>query len=122
MVNEEIISKIDTIVQGKSKTSKMAIISIVFGILGPFSAGAMWVASCSNFLTVVRPLIIFPFSCGITWILGLASGIKSLEQINKSEGQLLGKEYAIIGIITSGLWMLLILAAFLLPAIYSVNS
>lgn len=122
MVNEEVISEIDTILQSKPKTSKLAIVSIVFGILGPFSAGTMWLASCSNFLKIGSPLIISFFSCGVAWIIGLASGIKSLEQINSSEGQLHGEECAIVGIVTSTVWMLLILVGFLLPTIYSVNS
>lgn len=122
MVNEEIIDEIDSILRSRLKTSKLAIISMVFGILGPFSAGAMWIVSYSNFLNVGSPLIIFPFSCGIAWILGLALGVKSLEQINDSEGQLHGKEYALVGIITSTVWMIVILICLLLPAIYSINS
>ena len=122
MVNDETIIESDAILQSKSKTSKLAIVSVVFGILGPFSAGAMWLTSRSQFLNIgSSPMIPF-FSYGVAWILGLASGVKSLEQIENSEGQLHGKEYAIVGIVTSAVWLFLILVCFFLPTIFSVNS
>lgn len=104
------------------KVSKLAVASMVFAILGPFSAGALWVVSLSEFLSVGDPTIITLFSCSLAWILGLVLGIKSLEQIESSQGQLLGREYALVGIIVSATWMILILAALLLPASFSVNS
>lgn len=104
------------------KVSKLAVASMVFAILGPFSAGALWVVSLSEFLSVGDPTIITLFSCSLAWILGLVLGIKSLEQIESGQGQLLGREYALVGIIVSAIWMILILAALLLPASFSVNS
>ncbi len=104
------------------KVSKLAVASMVFAILGPFSAGALWVVSLSDFLSVGDPTVITLFSCSLAWILGLVLGIKSLEQIESSQGQLLGREYALVGIIVSAIWMILILAALLLPASFSVNS
>jgi uncharacterized membrane protein len=122
MVNCEIINESDATLQSKSETSKLAIVSVAFGILGPLSAGVMWLISRSQFLNIGSPLIVSFFSYGIAWILGLASGVKSLEQIKNSEGQLHGKEYAIVGIVTSSVWMFLILVCFFLPTIFSVNS
>ncbi len=104
------------------KVSKLAVASMVFAILGPFSTGALWIVSLSGFLSVGDPTIITLFSCSLAWILGLVLGIKSLEQIESSQGQLLGREYALVGIIVSAIWMILILAALLLPASFSVNS
>lgn len=104
------------------KVSKLAVASMVFAILGPFSTGALWIVSLSEFLSVGDPTIITLFSCSLAWILGLVLGIKSLEQIESSQGQLLGREYALVGIIVSAIWMILILAALLLPASFSVNS
>lgn len=104
------------------KVSKLAVASMVFAILGPFSTGALWIVSLSDFLSVGDPTIITLFSCSLAWILGLVLGIKSLEQIESSQGQLLGREYALVGIIVSAIWMILILAALLLPASFSVNS
>jgi len=106
----------------KPKTSKLAVISLVFGMLGPCSGGAAWIASFNNFSTVENPLLIALFSCGLAWILGLALGTKSLKIIEDSEGQLLGREYAIAGIVISAVWMVLILAVLLLPALFYVNS
>ena len=106
----------------QAKISKLAVASMVFGILGPLSAGALWIVSFSDFLTIGSPRIITFFSCSLAWILGLALGIKSLEQIESSEGLLLGKEYAMVGIFVSAVWMVLILVALLLPAVFSVNS
>ena len=106
----------------EAKVSKLAVASMVFAILGPFSTGALWIVSLSEFLSVGDPTVITLFSCSLAWILGLVLGIKSLEQIESSQGQLLGKEYALVGIIVSAIWMILILAAFLLPASFSVNS
>ena len=100
----------------------MALASAVFGIVGPLSAGAMWVVSFNKFLRLGNPLIIGLFSCGLAWILGIVFGIKSFEQINSSEGQLLGKEYAMAGIVVSAAWMVLILEGLLLPALFYVNS
>jgi uncharacterized membrane protein len=109
MVNDEIINESDAALQSKSETSKLAIVSVVFGILGPLSTGVMWLTSHSQFLSVGSLLIVPFFSYGIAWILGLASGVKSLEQIENSKGQLHGKEYAIVGIVTSAVWLFLIL-------------
>lgn len=112
MVNCEIINESDATLQIKSETSKPAIVSVIFGILGPLSAGVMWLTSHSQFLNIGSSLIVLFFSFGIAWILGLASGAKSLERIENSEGQLHGKEYAIIGIVTSAIWLFLILMCF----------
>lgn len=112
MVNCEILNESDAALQIKSETSKLAIVSVVFGILGSLSAGVMWLTSHSQFLNIGSPLIVSFFSYGIAWILGLASGVKSLEQIENSGGQLYGKEYAIVGIVTSAVWLFLILGCF----------
>jgi hypothetical protein len=53
---------------------------------------------------------------------GLILGIKALERIERSEGRLLGREYAVGGIVISAVWMVLILAGLLLPALFYVNS
>ena len=123
MVNEETISEIDTDAQSqKREISRFAIASMVFGMLGPFTAGAMWILSFNDFFTIRSSLIVVLFSCGVAWILGLVLGGKSLEQISNSEGQLAGTEFAVAGILLSVVWMLLIFVALLLPAFFSVNS
>ena len=104
------------------KVSKLAVASMVFAILGPFSTGALWIVSLSEFLSVGDPTVITLFSCSLAWILGLALGVKSLQQIENSQGQLVGKEYAMVGIFVSAVWMVLILVGLLLPAVFSVNS
>ena len=106
----------------KAKISKLAIASVIFGVSGPFFSGVMWVVSCNNFLTTASPLVIAPFSCGVAWILGLVFGMRALKQIESDQGQLAGKEYAIVGIIISAAWMLLVFMAVFLPMIYAVNS
>ncbi len=78
-----------------SKTSGMAIASLVLGILGIFT-------------------------CGITAIIGLVLGIVGQIKINKSQGRLSGSGLAIAGICTSALslaLLLLILPGLLLPAL-----
>jgi hypothetical protein len=123
MENEETTSEIDLDEIGqKPKTSRLAVTSLVFGILGPFSAGAMWVASINDFLRLGNPKIIALFSCSAAWILGLILGLQSLKCINKSEGKLAGKEYATVGMTTSVVWMVVVLAALLLPTLFYVNS
>jgi len=104
------------------RVSKLAVASLVFGIFGPFSAGTLRVLSFADFLSVGNPRIITLFACSLAWILGLIFGIKSLEQIETSQGQLLGREYAVVGICVSVIWMIVILAGLLLPASFSVNS
>jgi len=106
----------------KERVSKLAVASVVFGILGPFSAGALWIVSFSNFLTIGNPNIITFFSSSLAWILGLVLGVKSLEQIENSQGRLTGREYALVGVSISAVWMGLILAALLMPAFFSGNS
>lgn len=123
MENKEIISEIYSRAESQEpKISALAVASIVFAILGPFSSGAMWILSFNNFFTVPSPLVMALFSCGVAWILGLVLGGKSLKQINNCEGQLVGREYAIVGILLSIVWMLLIFVCFLLPALFSLNS
>jgi len=95
---------------------------MVFGMLGPFSAGAMWIISFNNFLVIARPFFVALFSFGLAWVLGLALGIQSLKRIENSRGRLLGKQYALGAIVISAAWMVLILAGLLLPMLFYVNS
>jgi hypothetical protein len=120
-MEEENIAETDISVQSEPKTSRLAIASMVFGILGPLSGGAMWIASVNNF--VIRTnFVVALFSCGVPSMLGLILGMKSLEQIDNSEGQLLGREYAIAGVAISVVWIVLVLLGLLLPALFSINS
>jgi hypothetical protein len=75
-----------------TKTSGLAIASLVLGVLG---------------------------FCGVTAIVGLILGIVALVKINRSQGRLTGNGFAIAGICVSGLMLLfaLPLAAMLLPAL-----
>jgi len=66
-----------------SQTSVAAILSLVFGILGPCCVG-------------------------ITGILGFILGIVALRQIRRGEGKLTGKGLAIAGVVISGLTMLIL--------------
>lgn len=78
-----------------SKTSGMAITSLVLGILGVFT-------------------------CGISALIGLVLGIVAQTQIKKSQGQLSGSGLAIGGICTSAVSLALLLLIFpglLLPAL-----
>lgn len=78
-----------------SKTSGMAIASLVLGILGIFT-------------------------CGISAIIGLILGIVGQIKINKSQGRLSGSGLAIAGICTSALslaLLFLILPGLMLPAL-----
>lgn len=125
MENEETIGEIwSDILSQKTKTSKLAVTSMVLGILAPFCFGAMWIVSFlpSHELITASRYIMAAFSYAVAWILGLILGMKSLEQIKNSEEQLVGRAYAIVGIFISALWMVLMVARFLLPALYYVNS
>ena len=122
MQNEATVGPVDIDSQSHSlKTSGLAVASAAFAIMGPFTAGFMWILSFNNCLTMGSSFILALFSCGIAG-LGLISGIKSLEQIKKTPGQLAGAEYAVVGIFTSVVWMFLIFTGLLLPGIYYVNS
>ena len=81
------------------RTSRMAIASLVLGILGLFTLG-------------------------LTALFGLILGIVSLFKINKSRGALRGAGLAIIGTILSAVFLLFIpvLAALLLPALGQAKS
>ena len=123
MVIEETISEIYSNTESQEqRISKLAVASMVFGILGPFASGAMWILSFNSLFAIRSPHIMVLFSCGFAWMLGLVLGQRSLEQIRNSAGQLVGREYAIVGIVLSTTWMLLVFVSLLLPALYSVNS
>jgi prepilin-type processing-associated H-X9-DG protein len=80
----------------RSKTSGLAIASLVLGILG---------------LTCILPII--------GALLAVIFGIVALNQIGKSGGQLTGHGQAVAGLITGGIGLLMlpIMAALLLPAL-----
>jgi hypothetical protein len=103
------------------RSSGFAFFSAILGILGPFSAGVMWIASVNNFVIRANLIMTF-FACGLTSLLGLLLAIISFEQIRGSEGSLKGREYAVIGTCTSAAWLLMVCIGLLLPVIHSVNS
>lgn len=91
---------------GDKPTSKLAIWSLVMGILG--------FASCG-------------FTAILTAPLGLIFGFKGMSGIKKSEGQLKGHGVALAGTIVSGasfmmLFVMFIFAAMLLPALSKAKS
>lgn len=127
MESEETISETDTNLQSqKSKTSRLAITSMVFAILGPFLFGPMFILMFYGLsfydLIIQGPYITTFLSCILAWILGLVLGIKSLGQIDNSQGQLVGRAYAIAGIAISLAWILSILGGLFFPVLYYVNS
>lgn len=127
MENEEVISETDSNSQSqKLKTSRLAITSMVFAILGPFLFGPMLILLFYGLsfydLITQSPYIMTLFSCILAWILGLILGIKSLGQIDNSQGLLVGRAYAIAGIAISLAWILSILGGLFFPALYYVNS
>lgn len=129
MVTEETINDVfSDIINHKLKTSKLAVMSMVFGLLAPICFGVVWIAtllssylSYDGFITVGRYIMI-AFSYSAAWILGLMLGLKSLEQISNSKEHLAGRMYAFVGISISAVWMVLLIARFLLPALFYVNS
>jgi hypothetical protein len=129
MVTEETINDVfSDIINHKIKTSKLAVMSMIFGLLAPICFGLVWITSLfSSYLSydgliTVGHYIMISFSYSATWILGLMLGLKSLEQINNSEEHLAGRSYAFVGISISAVWMVLLIARFLLPALFYVNS
>jgi len=125
MENEEIMSETALSSQSqKPKLSRLAIVSVVFGVAGPCFFGIMWIVSFLSFhdLIMASPPMTSLFCCVVAWIVGLVSGVKSFRQIKDSGGQLAGREYAVAGISVSVLWMVLVLAGLVLPALHYVNS
>ncbi|UCG57376.1 MAG: hypothetical protein JSU70_21225 [Phycisphaerales bacterium] len=123
MVDEETMNEVSVEAENETpRISKLAIASTVFGLFGPFYCGAMWILSLNDFFAIPSAHVVALFACGGAWILGILLGKKSLEQIENSEGQLIGREYAVVGVVISTAWMLLILVVVLLPALHSVNS
>jgi hypothetical protein len=112
------------ILNQKPKTSKMAVASMVLGILAPCCFFAVWVVSffSSHGIINVGRYIITAFSCSAAWILGLVLGLMSLEQIRNSEKHLIGTAYAVVGISISAVWFALLVIRFLLPALFYVVS
>jgi hypothetical protein len=123
MENEQIIDEnFREALSTEPRISALAVSSLCFGMLGPFFAGAMWVLSFNDFIAIEDTVIVAVFSCGIAWVLGLILGGKSIEQIDASEGRLLGKEYAVAGAVASAAWMILIVVGVLMPALFCINS
>ena len=112
------------IINQKAKTSKMAVTSMVLGILAPCCFFAVWIVSffSSHGIITVGRYIMAAFSCSVAWILGLVLGMKSLEQIRNSEQHLIGTAYAVVGISISALWIALLVVRFLLPALFYIVS
>src|SRR5262249_10774448 len=82
---------------GPSKTSGLAIASLILGILT------------------------FP-TAGLAGIAGLILGIIALVRISDGKGRLRGKGMAIGGVVLSGLFLLLLPAALLLPALAQAKA
>jgi hypothetical protein len=123
MKDEEVLTYPPAEVLGaEPRTSMLAVVSLVFGVLGPFLAGAMWIVSFNDFIAVENKVIVGILSCGAAWILGLIFGVTSLEQIDGADGRLVGREYATAGIVVSAAWMILIVTGLLMPALFCVNS
>ena len=112
------------IINQKAKTSKMAVTSMVLGILAPCCFFAVWIVSCfsSHGIITVGRYIMTAFSCSVAWILGLVLGMISIEQIRNSEQHLIGTAYAIVGISISALWIALLVIRFLMPALFYAVS
>jgi len=122
MQNEAIMNPVDIDSQSQDlKISGLAISSAVFAIMGPFTAGFMWILSFNNCLTTGASFTLAFFSCSMAG-LGLILGTKSLERIKDTPEQLSGTDYAVVGIFTSVAWLFLIFVGLLLPGIYYVNS
>ena len=125
MENEEYISQIySEVANREAKTSKLAVTSMVFGILAPLCFAAVWIISFLSFNGIITAgrYIMTAFSYSAAWILGLILGMKSLEQISNSEEELAGRAFAVVGISISAVWMIVLIARFLLPALFYVNS
>jgi hypothetical protein len=112
------------IINQKANTSKMAVTSMLLGILAPCCFFAVWIVSffSSHGIITVGRYIMTAFSCSVAWILGLVLGMISLEQIHNSEQHLIGTAYAVVGISISALWIALLVVRFLLPALFYVVS
>ena len=112
------------IINQKVKTSKMAVTSMLLGILAPCCFFAVWIVSffSSHGIITVGRYIMTAFSCSVAWILGLVLGMISLEQIPNSGQHLIGTVYAVVGISISALWIALLVVRFLLPALFYVVS
>ena len=112
------------IINQKAKTSKMAVTSMVLGILAPCCFFAVWIVSffSSHGIITVGRYIMTAFSCSVAWILGLVLGMISIEQIRSSEQHLVGTAYAVVGISISALWIALLMVRFLMPALFYVVS
>jgi prepilin-type processing-associated H-X9-DG protein len=82
-----------------SKTSGLAVSSLVLGVLGVFT-------------------------CGITALIGLVLGIIAMVKVSNSRGALRGNGMALAGIIVSGIFLLMIpiYAAMLLPALAAAKQ
>ena len=133
MVTEESINNVfSDILNHNTKTSKLAVTSMVFGLLAPVCFGVVWIVSIlssylsshlsSHDLITTGRYIMIAFSYSAAWILGLVLGLKSLEKIRNSEQHLVGRAYAFVGISISAVWMVVLIARFLLPALFYVNS
>lgn len=128
VIEETINNTISDIINNKIHTSKLAVMSMVFGLLAPACFVIVWIVSLLSFYLSSYDLlrtgryIMIAFSYSGAWILGLVLGLKSLEKIRNSEQHMVGRAYAFVGISISAVWMIVLIARFLLPALFYVNS
>ncbi len=120
--SENIIQNNNECFEEKPKLSKLALSAIALAAMGPMSAGAMWIGSFNDFPAIANPQAVAIFSCGPAWILAVLFGTRALKVICQSQGRLIGREYAMGAIVISAVWMILVLVALLMPALFSINS
>jgi hypothetical protein len=106
------MSETDTNAQTqKPKTSKLAVTSLVFGLLGPivyFALTTEWFYE----LSLKEPLgvlgTISGLLCFFAGLMGILCAIASSGQIKNSQGHLVGRWYANMGFVISLLWTLFV--------------
>ncbi len=88
-----------TVAPAATKTNKLAIASLVLGVLGTLT-------------------------CGLTALVGLVLGIVALVKVKNSQGRLGGQGIAIAGTVVSAVFLLMlpVLAAMLLPALAAAKE
>jgi len=98
----------------KPKISKLAIASLVFGLLGPLSYLAIKIISSRSDIYLMSSWLgaIGLFSLGFAWIPGLLFGAASIGLIKHRRGRLTGKKYANTGLLISTVWVIFIFGCF----------
>ncbi len=101
----------------KARACRLAVWSIVLGILGPILWILLWTIDATGEFLSKGPCVFVPLAYCAFGLPGLLLGRQSLQKIHNMGGSLRSERFARIGILVSKVWFLLIPIGFIWPVL-----